>query len=345
MNETMRREIFAQPKEVERAIPILRKQAARIGAPPPARIIAGGCGDSFFASQTAAGFYPPTFDYRSATALDICYYTHVRTGDLCILTSISGGTRRTVEAAAVARRAGARTVAITCKAESALAQACDAAILLPFTPISRRTPHTLDYTMTVVGLAALAEQMSGETFEWLNDLPGRIESAIGLTFASEESSELPRDTKRYDRWFFLGAGPGAGVAAYGSAKFHESGGLAAWSGELENFMHGANFMLEPSDCVCLVVHDRPSLKYATRLSESLRAVGASTLFIFPDGEMLAAAKPLPFDQSAALVTCAVPLQALCLDQANRRGLELEAPRGGRQHGQIHLDAQKHYMHD
>jgi fructoselysine-6-P-deglycase FrlB-like protein len=342
MNETMRREIFAQPDEVRRAIPIVRNEIARLELEPPNRVVAGGCGDSFFASQVAAGFFSSgPMDYLPATALDVCSYLSVGKGDLCIFISISGNTRRTVEAAAVAKHAGARTLAVTCAAQSALEQSCDKSLLLPFTPISRRTPHTLDYTMTVIALAVVAEVLSGREFRWIGDLPSAI--AVAIDRAHRDCGAIVSHATEGTRWFFLGGGPGVGVASYGAAKFHEAGGLPAWAAELENFMHGMNFVLEPDDRVCLVAHDPRSRQRSCRVSDSLDAMGIQPWFVLPDGGIEANPGLEVAAEITALVTCAIPLQLMCLEHANHIGLDLEAPRAGRRDGEIYLNAQKMYF--
>jgi fructoselysine-6-P-deglycase FrlB-like protein len=342
MNEAMRQEICAQPEEVNRAIPILRQQIAAFELEAPKRVVASGCGDSFFASQVAAGFFSPgPMNYSAATALDVCSYGGVRNEDLCILISISGNTRRTVEAAVMAKRAGARTLAITCAAQSALAQQCDDTVLLPFTPISRRTPHTLDYTMTVVALASIAEALSDQPFRWISDLPHAIAAAIDR--AQGDCKTIISDAAGSTRWFFLGGGPGVGVASYGAAKFHEAGGLPAWAAELENFMHGMNLVIEPDDRVCLIAHDTASWQLSCRVSESLDAIGVQPWFMLPDGGMLANPGLEAAAELTALVTCAIPLQLMCLEHVNCIGLDLEAPRAGRRNGEIYLNAQKMYL--
>ena len=342
MNETMRCEIFAQPDEVRRAVPILRREMADLELDRLNRVVAGGCGDSFFASQVAAGFFAPgPMIYSPNTALDICCYLQVGEGDLCILISISGGTRRTIDAAFAARHAGARTLAITCEAQSALAQSCDNTLLLPFTPISRRTPHTLDYTMTVIALAVVAERLAGRQFRWIDDLPRAIATSIDR--AQRDCRAIVYDATEGTRWFFLGGGPGIGVASYAAAKFHEAGGLPAWSVELENFMHGMNFVLGPGDKVCLVAHDPQSRQRSYCVSDSLGAMGVRPWFLLPNGGILANPGLEDAAEIPALVTCAIPAQLICLEHADRLGLDLEAPRAGRQDGEIYLEAQKMYF--
>lgn len=342
MNETMRREILAQPDEVERAIPILRRAIAALELESHEGVVTSGCGDSFYASQVAAGFFASgAMNYSAATALDVCSYRSLRRGDLHVFVSISGNTRRTAEAAVVAKHTAARTLAVTCAAQSALAQVCDATLLLPFAPLSRRTPHTLDYTMTVIALAIIAEALSGREFRWLADLPSAIAAAIDRS-RGNCMAILSRSSES-SRWFFLGGGPGVGIASYGAAKFHEAGGLLAWGAELENFMHGMNFMVEPDDRVFLVGHDAASRQLSRSVAKSLNAMGIRPWFVLPDGGIKASPEGGIADEVAASVTCAIPLQVLCLEHANRIGLDLEAPRAGRQSGEIYLNAQKMYL--
>jgi translation initiation factor 2B subunit (eIF-2B alpha/beta/delta family)/D-arabinose 5-phosphate isomerase GutQ len=161
MNETMQREIRAQAEVLPSCLSPL---ADAVGAvrKPEGRIFAGGCGDSAFAPAALAEvFRSLDLDVRATTAMDLAGYCPLRPTDTVVLSSISGGTRRTVEAALAARHAGARVVALTCRDDSDLAALADHLVLLPFTPISRKTPHTLDYLVTLQALAMLALAWAG----------------------------------------------------------------------------------------------------------------------------------------------------------------------------------------
>lgn len=345
MNTTMHREIMAQPPTLTQTIPSLRQHRAQqddVGS--ARRIFAGGCGDSLFSAQVATDFFAQAgCAYEAASALDFCHYRRLTAGDLCVLISISGNTRRTVEAASVARKAGARTLAITCNAGSALADACDAVLPLGFTPISRRTPHTLDFAITLAALAVIAEHAAGQRWAWLDAWPANLTAAISRAEAG--AAAMTTGAGIATRWFFLGAGAGMGLAAYAAAKFHEAGGLPAYAAESENFMHGMNFMPNPDDRLCMIIHDQPSLARAISIAECLRPIGLKPWLVWPDGTLAPSDLAIP-DLSfspGALGGCVAPLQLLCLHHANRLGLAVEQPRAGLAGGSNYVTAQSRYF--
>ena len=137
MSETMRREIHGQPGLVSEILPKLREAVADLDL-SAGRIWAGGCGDGAFAAGAAAALQVEAgADYRSATAHELAFHAPVREGDLVVLVSISGSTRRTVQAARRAQSMGASTLALTCDADSMLTDVCGQTLLLPFRPLSR----------------------------------------------------------------------------------------------------------------------------------------------------------------------------------------------------------------
>lgn len=236
-------------------------------------------------------------------------------GDTVMAISISGSTRRTVEALASARDRGARTIAITIDADSALARASASTLVLPYTPISRAIPHGLDYHVTLLALAALAGP--------LGDLDA------GRLFAQETPDALARTEAAAaalapeSRFVFLGGGAARGTAAFAAAKMHEAGGLPAWSFEAENFGHGAHFMLRPGDHVTLFGAGGPGDPRTRALANGLRRLGcevAEAGFVTPDA---------PNATLRAALLGALHAQAFCLAVAERFDLEVTDPaRGG-----------------
>ena len=245
MNDTMAREISAQAEILTDCLSPLMSSVSRI-AKPEGWIMAGGCGDSAFAPAALNSFFEALgIQLEATTSMQLAGFNKFIAGDVVILSSISGNTRRTLEAAHVAKASGAHVVALTCGENSALAKAADDTVILPYTPISRRTPHTLDYLVTVEALAVLGLHWVGESADPLHEIftlaPQWLEAA--RKFAEEAVAGMDPDGKI----FLLGGGPDLATASYGAAKFHEAGGIPAIAAETENFIHGMNFMAEPAD--------------------------------------------------------------------------------------------------
>lgn len=317
----MRRELDEQPRIIAEAAGRLGADAARLGLARGMPLFAGGCGDSLFAAQAMTRhFRLNERTLRPVSAAEALWETAFGRDDAFAAISISGSTRRSVEAVRRARAAGARTIAVTLNPESALAAEADAALRLPYAPISRAIPHGLDYQMTLLALGALAGEIDGPTLgRMLEDAtPALLDEARGI------AATLP--TK--GRFFFLGAGAALGSAHYGAAKLHEAGGLPAWSFESENFAHGAQFMLRPGDHVVLCGSGGPEDARTAMLRGGLERLGCSIgTAALEDGT----------DGLAAAMRAGLTAQALCLAVAEARGLDVTDPAGGSGAAEVQRD--------
>lgn len=317
----MQRELDEQPDILSGAARALNEAAARLHPAEDRTLWIGGCGDSFFAGQALSRYFMlHGWDMRSITAADLLYEAAVRPGDTVVGISISGGTRRTAEAVRAARYKGARTLAVTLNTESDLAQAADAVLALPFTPISRAIPHGLDYHVTLLALAALIGDIDAGAVERLFS----SHTPAILRQARTDVATIDKDA----RIFFLGGGAALGTANYGAAKLHEAGGLPAWSFEAENFGHGAHLMLRPGDHVVLCGAGGPADARTAALRPGLELLGASV-----------SQAALPAEQLALLTAlkAALMCQALCLAIAERHDLNVADPSRGSGAAEVQRD--------
>ena len=337
MNEMMAREIAAQAEVLPASVQPLAERAASVSL-PLGRVFAGGCGDSAIAPAALRGVFECLgIDVIASTSMTLASFTRFVSSDTVILSSISGSTRRTVEAAKVARERGARVIAITCNGTSSLAQAASEVIVLPFEPMSRKTPHTLDYTMTVLALSQLAlawsNEQAGEVAKILEALPSSLIAARGRAEA------IAAKMNSQGKLFILGAGPDLATAEYGVSKFHEAGGLVAIASETENFIHGQNFMVEPNDTIIALGGNSAGLKRGREIIEAFGEYVASAEMIAPEPQP----KLTWSSVLADLLSTTFILQHLCLATANRRGLMVELPRAGRPSGDKLLAIQRLVM--
>ncbi|MGB3898814.1 MAG: SIS domain-containing protein [Mesorhizobium sp.] len=339
MNAMMEREIEAQGELLAQLQPQLAARADEM-APPVGRVLVGGCGDSAFAPRALCGVFGALGQpFLSRTSMELASFTRFEAGDCVVLSSISGGTKRTVEAAEVARRAGARTIAITCNADSALAGAADETMLLPYQPLSRKTPHTLDYTVTLLALVELARRFSGRQADAVKPVLAAVPRALSI--ARQAAAATASGYRPGTKIVVLGAGPDLGTAEYGAAKFHEAGGLIAIAAETENFVHGMNFMLEPQDTLIALGGTPAGLTRA-------RQVVAAFEGWLGNGYVFAAEKKSGEAwQSAfsAVLDTTFFLQWTCLAIADQLAFPLEEPRAGRLDGSTYLSIQRQLMAD
>ena len=332
MTSMMAREIAAQPDLMLSIQPELARICDGL-TKPQGRVFAGGCGDSAFAPKALASVFRQIgVPILACSAMDLVEYVDLEPADTVILSSISGSTRRSVEAAKVAQSRGARVVAVTCNGDSALGFAADELVILPYKPLSRKTPHTLDYAVTLLALVEIARSYAALPADSTRAILATMPSV--LAGAEADVGAVFPVVKKSSKLFFLGAGPGLGTAEYGAAKLHEAGGLVAIAAETENFVHGMNFMLEPDDL--------------------LIALGGSDLAERRGQQVLSAFAPLVLtthmhagkasagfwqDRFAAVLGQTIFVQCLCLHVSNLLNLQLEEPRAGRSDGAIHLAAQ------
>lgn len=337
-NSTMRREMEAQGPTWSACFPTLALAAGAI-APPFGRIFAGGCGDSIFAPMALRNiFLECELDVQVASAMEIAGYRRIRATDTVILSSISGGTTATLAAARLARSVGARVVGLTCVENSPLAELATDVLLLPYKPISRRTPHTLDYLVTIEALWLLA-------IAWSKRSP-TYDDVFGESIATtvRQSLDMPDDIVRtmhtHDRVFWLGSGGDLGTASYGAAKMHEAGGLNAIVAETENFIHGQNFMLGSEDLVILVATGGLSRYRAEGLAAGLGRLAKSVLTFngapFPD-------QAASISELARVIGSTIQCQAFVFHLAEALHLDVELSRGGRPNGEQYATEQSQWM--
>ncbi len=321
----MLRELDEQPRILGAVAEPLRELAKDIQLDKDRPVWIGGCGDSLFAAQALAlHFRRHGWDMRPASAAEMLWDADIRAGDAVVGISMSGSTRRTVEALTAAVERGARTVAVTLNAGSALAQAAAQVLPLPFVPISRAIPHGLDYHVTLLALAALAGPVDG--------------AAIGQMFQTETPAALnraggvARSVSDDARFFFLGGGSALGTANYGAAKLHEASGIPACAFEAENFAHGAQFMLRRGDHVVLCGAGGPADVRTAAMRDGVARLGVS----------VSAAGPLDADASQgyplfAALQAALAAQCLCLAVAEVRDLDVTDPGQGSSAADVQRD--------
>jgi fructoselysine-6-P-deglycase FrlB-like protein len=277
MLDVMEREIRAQPAYVRACLAPLRESLLCLGL-ECGRVVMAGCGDSYYSAVAVAEtFRRSSISVASVTSQEAAQYLPLQRGDLVVLSSVSGTTRRTIEAAWRAREARVGTLAITCAPASELARTCDAVLLLPYEPLSRSTPHTLDYTLTLLAQSLVAEAVGGRPIEDLDRLSDALQEAVDEAF--RVLTNALGDGLARSQVFYLGAGADLGTAMYGAAKLHEAGGRVALYAESENFWHGTNFMLRPTDLVVVFENRLESVATERLLIESLQRLAGTVVYV------------------------------------------------------------------
>lgn len=328
-NAEMWQDIQSQAETMEAALPNLRSAASDLPGRTPTRIVLTGSGDSFIAAHAVQQQLASVIDapVLAVPSLDAARYLDWRNGDVMVPISISGEVARTLEAAGAARAAGAFTVAVTARADSSLAHACEHMILMP-PPLNRAVPHCRDFVLTVAALLVLLEAWSGRRFAELDAWPQAIASHV--TRSEEWAAALGLST---GRTWFLGGGPDRGTAMYGAMKYWEAAGLEAWWDDLEEFAHGSFLMAAPGDRAVLIA-DGGGANRAMEMAAGLRRMEIEPIVISPAAPAgHFRTEPLGDPKWHPLVSC-VPIQLLTLHEARSRDLDVEIPLDGKPHSAL-----------
>lgn len=327
MNDTMWLEIQSQPAALQENLGPLRTSAKNeaLLAQSFKRIFIAGCGDSFIAPFALRQLYQEYLDVavEPLPSMEASQYVRFRRDDLLICISVSGSVKRTVEAELSARAAGARVLAITGNRESRLAQNSDATLIMPVLSLSRKTPHSVDYLITLLALAVVLEILSGHRLEQLDTIGSVV--GDGLRALVKPCTNASPELARCEHFYLLGAGPHWATAQYGAAKLWEAGGLLASAIELEEFAHGAHLMVKEGDAVFVIATEGYSLRRAAEFVTGFAALGARAYVITDSPGAFKGfstfAIPSIAEEWSPFTAC-LPLQLLCWGIANSLGLDV-----------------------
>lgn len=330
MNELMALEIADQPGALRVSLPQLRTQATQLTLLPGGALHFTGSGDSYIAPLALRFAYQRYLSrpVEAWPAMEAAHYAPLLAGDTLVAISISGEARRTIEAAQSALNLGAQMVAIGGNAQSTLTRLATAALILPVASRSRATPHTIDYSLTLLALAVLLERLHGQPLTLLDALPDLVQQTLDM--GEGPIATLAPHLAHAPKFCFLGAGPSYATALYAAAKFWEAAGIAAYTFQLEEFAHGPHLMLDPQDVVVVIAPAGPSLPRAFEICGGLDTLGLATVIVTD--------QPATFGTRTTLVTAQIdepwspfltclPLQQLCLQVANARGYDVVTKTG------------------
>jgi fructoselysine-6-P-deglycase FrlB-like protein len=342
MNELMWREMQSQPDDLAAALPDLRRQAVELAKLEAPHVVLTGSGDSLFAALSlelafGAELRRAVWAMPSAAA---ARYGSGRVDGLTVVISVSGEVRRTIEAALAAHQAGGQVVAVTAGAESTLAREADAVMLMP-PPITRATPHTRDYTLTLLALLATLEGLTGRHLPELDAWPTQVQQLLDDATAWANGLAAQHAATAGPVWF-LGMGPDRGTAAYGALKFWEAGGSAAWWDDLEEFGHGSQLAARPTELAVLFASG-PAASRAREMRDGITRMGLIPQLVGDaNGESDGLRLPAIRRELTPLYTTIAP-QALAYAFATARGIDVELSMGGNELGGVYDDVHRDWM--
>jgi len=349
---TMAAEIAEQPDAVGRTVDALwplRAAIAELGA--GARhvlFLARGSSDN---AATYGRYLCEVHAGRAASLGAPSLATHYRAstdlgGVLAVGLSQSGETEEIVAALRWAAGRGARTVAVTNAADSALAAAADLA-LVTAAGRERAVPATKTYTTQLAALAVLASALGPADHAFdaaMARVPAAIAAMLGTAADAEQLAGVLAATRaggsRSEAATPMWAGgmvvSGRGLA-YSTAlelalKLEETCYLPAIGLSHADLVHGPIAVLGPGTPALLVAAgDGPVLPGMTALARSVAQRGGRAYGIGGDDAFkaaCAAALPGPdLPEALAPMALVVPGQLLVEALARRLGLDPDQPRG------------------
>jgi glutamine---fructose-6-phosphate transaminase (isomerizing) len=226
-------EIDSQPAVWQRAVttPELVEAARDALAAPGERVLAIGCGTSWFVAQSYAALRESA-GLGETDAVCASEVTGARRYDRVIAFTRSGTTTEVLDALARVP-AGTRRVAVSAVTAAPIVSACDASIVLTFADeasiVQTRFPTTV---------LALARTVLGEGTE---HLPAAAQAAL--------DAPLPADPAGIDHVVFLGSGWTVGLAHEAALKVREAAQGWSESYPAMDFRHGPMAVAGPRSLV------------------------------------------------------------------------------------------------
>jgi len=335
---TMAREIAEQPVAIARTIQALRPLRPTIRELAASRrtvlFVARGSSDNasiygrYLLEVHAghpAGLAAPSVGTHYGARLDL-------TDAVVVSVSQSGETQEIVEAQAWAADCGARTIAVTNDAGSALAKAADLAMV---TDAGRElaVPATKSYTAQLAAMAVLAGALAPDPHALdaeLDRAPGEVERLITERSGVDEAVEALADTPEI---LVSGRGIAFGTALETALKLEETCLRPVRGLSYADLRHGPIAVVDAEHVAVLVAaQDGPMVGGMTELADDLRERGVgATIGIGGDAAFASACDVVAggprLTELVAPLALVVPAQLIVEALARRLGLDPDAPRG------------------
>jgi len=322
-------ELLEAPDAIRRqslALAPLRDLIARLRKHPPQVVLTCGRGSSAHAATFAKHLIERYLGIPVAAAapnIATIYRQRLKLKDQLLLTiSQSGRSDDLAEFSAMAKAAGATTVAIVNDVKSPLAGICDVTL-----PMAAGPELSVAATKSFIAALAMLLRM---TAEWADDaglrqavdrLPGRLAEAARLDW-SVALDALSKATSLIT----IGRGPTLAIAREAALKLKETCDLHAEAFSSAEVQHGPMSLVSPRYPILMFVPTDAAATGMRQLAGGLRDKGA-TLFCtgYEDGS--GELPTLAGDHPDADAICLIQtFYALTIRLAARRGTDIERPR-------------------
>jgi fructoselysine-6-P-deglycase FrlB-like protein len=246
-------EIASQPSVWHRASDMAAGSGLALPQPGE-RVLAVGCGTSWFVSQAYAALREDAGagETDAATATEL---PPERTYDRAVVISRSGTTTEVIDALATLRDRDVPTTAITAVLGSPVAQLARRSLVLDFAD-----ERSVVQTRFATGALAMLRAHLGEDLD-------RAISDAGAALADP----LPVEPSRFDHFVFLGHRWTVGIAHEAALKLREAAQAHTESYPAMEYRHGPVSVAGPSSLVWILGTPDPTV------ADDVRATGATVL--------------------------------------------------------------------
>lgn len=244
-------------------------------------------------------------------------------GQLVLTISQSGRSDDLTEFTAMAKEAGALTLAIVNDVDSPLAKACHVALPMAAGPeISVAATKTFIAALTALLRLAAAWTGDDKLDAAIDRLPDRLAAALDLDWSSATGV-----VSQASSLIAIGRGPTLAIAREAALKLKETSNLHAEAFSSAEFQHGPVALVSPLYPILMFVPGDAAAAGMRALAADLRGKSAA-LFSADHGEEAAGGLPVlaPDHPDADAVCLIQSFYALAIRVAERRGVDVNRPR-------------------
>ena len=279
---------------------------------PGKTVVVTGCGTSYYLAQTIATAF--NHNGRNAIAVPGAEWTR-RPGDyladrsdVCVIgISRSGTTTETVQAVEASRKAGMKTIGISCEPDTTILKAADIAVYLP-THAEEGIVMTVSASLML--LAGL--RMAGVAL-------GTVDEAKAALAAAEAAVPLIKDRTHF---VYLGAGPLYGMATEGCLKLQEMSITFSQAFHPLEYRHGPISLIDDKSVV-VILYSADSLEEESKVASEVQAMGAHVIGLGGPGDL---SIPLVQVGAARALEVMPALQIIGERVANQKNMDTAQPR-------------------
>jgi len=255
------------------------------------RIILTGSGDSYCAGLTTAStFLLQNYEAHALPPMDLSRYKYkfsqyLDKHTLLIPISVSGHTKRVIEAIHAAKSRNCPILSVTNNPDSPVAQMSDEFIYTMSAPLesikkssyaekisSKYTgyehdvPQTKSYTAVQMALQLIALSFAKDPYyDVLDPIPGVIKQTLN----NSRIKKLGKKYSKASKYVFCGSGPNYGNALFGEFKMYEFAMLGIGK-DIEEYCHTAYFVTDPDTPVIFLAPAGESLKRTSEIVPVLK---------------------------------------------------------------------------